>query len=59
MVEETIEGIRAAGRVAGLIARNADDARAAIDKGVQYVLVGATGLIMSGAKGFVQRVRVG
>ncbi|MCL4368829.1 MAG: hypothetical protein M1337_06655 [Actinobacteria bacterium] len=45
--------------MAGLIARNADDARAAIDKGVQYVLVGATGLIMSGAKGFVQRVRVG
>jgi len=59
VVDQTIKEIRAAGKVAGLIARNADDARAAIDRGVQYVLVGATGLIMAGAKGFVQKVRVG
>ena len=57
VVEQTIGRIRAAGRVAGLIARNGEDARWAVEHGVQYVLVGAGGLMMAGAKGFLQKAR--
>jgi 4-hydroxy-2-oxoheptanedioate aldolase len=57
VVAQTIKDIRAAGRVAGLIARNGDDARWAVDQGVQYILVGAGGLMMAGAKAFLQKAR--
>ncbi len=57
VVDETIAGIRKAGRTAGLIARNADDARGAIEKGVQYVLVAAPGLLMAGSKDFLRKLR--
>jgi 4-hydroxy-2-oxoheptanedioate aldolase len=57
VVEKTVKDIRAAGKVAGLIARNGDDARRAIELGAQYVLVGAAGLVMAGARAFLQKAR--
>lgn len=57
VVDETIARIRAAGRVPGSIARNAEETKVLVGKGVRYVIVGAAGLVMAGAKGFLQQAR--
>lgn len=56
-IDGTIADLRAAGKVVGTLARSADDARRYADKGVQYILVAAAGLIMAGARGFLQKAR--
>jgi 4-hydroxy-2-oxoheptanedioate aldolase len=56
-LNSTIERIRAAGKVAGSIARNAEDTKSLIERGCGYVIVGAVGLVMAGAKGFLEKAR--
>lgn len=55
--DRTIERIRAAGKVPGGIARNADETKLLIDKGVGYVIVAAAGLVMAGARSFIEKAR--
>lgn len=57
LIDEVIDEIKAAGKTPGILARNGEEARKYIDKGVNYVIVGAAGLIMAGAKAFLQKAR--
>lgn len=57
VVDDTIKRIVAAGKVPGSIARNAEETKVLWDKGVQYVIAGAAGILMAGAKGFVQKAK--
>lgn len=56
-VDRAMREIKAAGKAAGNIARNADEVRKYVEKGSSYVIVGAAGLIMNGAKQFLQKAR--
>ncbi len=57
VVDKAMAQITAAGKHVGNIARNADEVKKYIEKGSSYVIVGATGLIMGGAKAFLQKAR--
>ena len=57
VVDQTMKEIIAAGKHVGNIARNGADAKMYIEKGSSYIIVGAAGLIISGAKSFLQAAR--
>ncbi|MHB1160620.1 MAG: HpcH/HpaI aldolase family protein [Chloroflexota bacterium] len=56
-VDKAMKQITAAGKRVGNIARNSDEVKKYVAKGSSYVIVGAAGLIMSGAKSFIQKAR--
>ena len=49
--------ITAAGKRVGNIARSADEVKKYVDMGSSYIIVGAVGLIMNGARQFPQKAR--
>ncbi len=55
--DSTIQQLRAGGKRVGTLARSAEDARRFMNMGVQYILTNASGLIMAGAKSYLQKAR--
>lgn len=58
-IDRVIEDLKAAGKTPGILARNGEEAKRYIDKGVGYIIVGAAGLIMAGAQAFLKQAREG
>lgn len=56
-VDMLIDEIRSAGRIAGIVARNGEDARKYMERGCQYIIVNAASLILSGARQFERQAR--
>lgn len=56
-VGKVIDELRAAGKVPGILARNGDEARSYIERGVGYIITGAAGLIAAGAREFIKKAR--
>lgn len=54
-IDHTIQELKAAGKTVGTLARSAEDAVRFMDKGVQYLMTNSAGLVMAGARGFLQK----
>ena len=57
VVAKAMKDITAAGKKVGNIARNGEEVKKYVDMGSSYIIVGAAGLIMNGAKQFLQKAR--
>jgi len=57
VVAKAMKEITGAGKRVGNIARNGDEVKKYVDMGSSYIIVGAAGLIMNGARQFLQKAR--
>ena len=58
-IDKVIQDLKTAGKNPGILARNGEEAKKYIEQGVKYVIVGAAGLIMAGARAFLKQAREG